>query len=709
MKPVIMWSIAAIAVIVIYWIVKKTSWYKTLSKSARSWAGYTLNISKILSVVLTFLVIVAFGMGAGLTLASPEQPESTFLSRFYDATIDGVQTVIHIMEGETDALRAGYPKLGAITWALCFGIPVLTVMTALFVLIACFPHPMRSKEEYLIFSQVEENSILLAEDMMFEQINGKEILRANRKVIFLRVKEDELSPEFAARLKRIKARAHPYTEGDLLRIHWRMRRKKLRFFFLSSNTDLNFEQMKTLLTQVEKEKLFPILSADAAKELEKDEQDGVYSQELYLLSETDSAPLLIDNLRKELCQPLAKKSEPYVRLPVFAHTDLRLLDRYRTVMYDLMEKKALYETAPDREIRILILGFGRVGKAFFRTAASFCAMAKYKTSFMIWDKDIDRQWQELLLEYPKCGEDIAFEKESKNVMSGEVLEEIEQKIKCGKPYTYILLSLGDDERNITVASRLVRHYLKGRWEEPSLRLPAICVNLENSTKSDYVSSLFQQDAPDLLHVFGTDRKTFSESMLINRRLWRSARMLHRGMREEETSDFSCWSEYERRSSVASVAHAVYHVEAIKSYSSNQNYDKAYKKLNKEQKKAMIEAEHRRWWNYSRSEGMQEIDITVAQKLLKSKRSHVDTVAKLTPCMIEFSKLDELFEKLYPKNAKLPEGVQRPKRSFYEKDRYVVSNAGRLHQILQNGEDGVCLKEYEKDESPAAPLCEKQSL
>ena len=127
--------------------------------------------------------------------------------------------------------------------------------------------------------------------------------------------------------------------------------------------------------------------------------------------------MLIDHLRKELCYERKNEEDEYRRLPVFAHTDLRLLDRYRTVMYDLLQQKPLYETADNKKIRVLILGFGRVGKAFFRAAVSFCSMAGYATSFCIRDQDLNRQWKELLLEYPQCGEGVTFNNGNMNVKS----------------------------------------------------------------------------------------------------------------------------------------------------------------------------------------------------------------------------------------------------------------------------------------------------
>ena len=679
----------------------KSSLCRTIKKSFNHWSRYKLNFPTILSFLLALLVFFAFVLGFRIQFEMPVWDASTvanlrasvrsLFAQIEDASIYGVGTVFGILEGSVQELRNGYPNYRFVTWLLCAGIPVLTVSTALSVLLNIFPRPLSPSDEYLVFSQVEENSILLAESMMCDQKRGK------RMAIFLRTKAGELSPEYETRLKQIRAKVYPYTEADLLRIHWRMRRRKLRFFFLSSDTDRNFDQMKTLLTEAEGDVLFDSPSAKDTEAIQKEEQNGVFRQELYLLSETDSAPLLTDNLRKELCQPRKDDKAPYVRLPVFKHTDLRLLDRYRTGMYDLLQSRPLYESEQNRQIRVLVLGFGRVGQAFFRAAVSFCSMAGYEISFCIRDLEIDRQWEKLILEYPQCSASISVEKENMNVQSEDILKLIDRKIDLLQPYTYIMLSLGEDERNITVASSLARHYRRKYWENPSTLLPTICVNLENSIKADYVSEFFRYDTPVVpLHVFGTDKKTFSENMLINRSLWKAARMLHQGLKEQAMYDFSYWTEYERRSSVACVAHAAYHVKAMEAIFPKKDYEEAYRQLSNEQKKAMIDAEHRRWRHYSRCEGMQGISEKITKSIVKKKGTHVDTIARLTPCMVDTNELESLFRKLYLENDSLPAGVQPPQRTFYERDRFVVSNAARLVKIINNDTDPVALLKFEED-------------
>lgn len=626
----------------------------------------------------------------------------------------GIQTVQGILDGDSSNLNGMTGLLRWLGWLVSWLIPFLTVGTAVSMLFGFLPKPMARKEEYLIFPQLEENSLLLAEDLMRNDNDEKSGIREDRMVIFLRVDVEKLTQESKDRLQKIRARKYSYTEGDLLRIHWRLQRKKLRFFFLSADTELNFTRMQTLLTEVEKERLFfneqnpggKKFFAKKKEGISKEEDRGEFRQELYLLSESESAPMLIDHLRKQMCKKKDPKKD-YERLPVFAHTELRLLDRYRTVMYDLMKKKPLYETADQVEdsfeMRILILGFGRVGKAFYRTAASFCPMRGYQTTFSIWDKDVNTQMELLKLEYPECEKAGNPEKKCMDVLSLEFVNLIQDAEASQKPFTYIMLSLGDDERNIKVASRLARYYLKKYWESTDIKLPTICVNLENSIRTKYVSEFFADANYELrLHVFGTDNKTFSEEMLIDRNLWNAARKLHRGLKEDDTLSFAYWSEYERRSSVASAAHASWHVESIRQKLIEQTYDAWFHhspatNQDKRIKKRLTEEEHKRWVCYSQCEGMQEICTKTARKILDKIEHHTDSVAQLTPCLTEAKKLDALYRSLYPKaeeeNRERVAAGKHPHRRFTERDRFVVSNAELLAQIVSGADREIELRDF----------------
>lgn len=232
--------IAIFVAIVLFIVFVKLAFFRGLVISIKRWAGYKLKFSTMCSILLIFFVVIAFGMGAKIHFFFPQVSVTSSeelllalkstLEAFADAVLYGIQTVLRILEGDTDAFVNSYPNRRCITWVLCSGIPVLTVSTVLSVLVNFIPWPLPWKKEYLIFTQVEENSILLAESMMYSE--NKKTIRKDRLAIFLRMEKNALSPEYELRLKRINAKIFPYTEADLLRIHGKLRCKNIRFFFL---------------------------------------------------------------------------------------------------------------------------------------------------------------------------------------------------------------------------------------------------------------------------------------------------------------------------------------------------------------------------------------------------------------------------------------------------------------------------------------------
>lgn len=652
---------------------------KRMFTPLRRWGKYRLNLASC-STILLAASIVAVLILSGYAYCNTVKPD------FFNSILYGTKIVFQVLEGDSVEFREAFPNHPIATFTLCVAVPFLTVITVVAFLLNFFPKPLPKREAYFVFAEADEQSILLAENLFQDSRKNKVCL------LFLRSPEDGLPLDHANRLKAIHAQVYPYTESELLEIHYLLKKKVLRFFFLSSDTDINFARIQKLIEEAESKdlfsiprKIFPHRKERQSEQIRQDEEASCYRQELYLLSETSSAPMLIDHLRLKLCDD----SKPHTRKPVFAHTDLRLLDRYRTVTYHLLKEKPLYETAQDQAIRVLVLGFGHMGQEFFRAAASFCPMAGYNTTFCLCDLDIETQWQHLIMQYPECAHGLNVQRESLDAESGALLDLVNKKIDFAQPFTYIVLSLGDDERNIKAASTLNRFYCRLFWDDETTLQPAICVNLEDAVKSKYVPFFFERDTPSSvanslppspLFVFGSDHETFSSKILIDRNVWTAARQLHAMLKSD---DFVYWPEYERRSSIACVSHAPYHVKAMESLKPTISYNAAYDAITTDQRSTMIDAEHRRWMQYSRCEGMQAVSTATSQRYKNKIGSHADTVAQLTPCLVNTEDLPELYRTLYP-SADSQTGNSLSQLTFIERDTLVVKNAGQLCQILEGG-------------------------
>ena len=308
-------------------------------RKKRDWERISvLSLSLSLILVLVLRCIAEFQFGS------------------WDWLFTGIQTVFDVLEGNSGDFRTALSAIPVIPELLSCAVPALAVFTAARLLWHYLPHHVPLfKQEWYIFSELDANSVRMA----------KNIARDDNLCIFLRTPRNKADTELLKELGDIHFFLYPGNEARFLLWPWRGGHI-LRFFFLSENTDENFQRMQDFLLTAEKKNLFKPRSISLP--------DGQFQQELYLLSETESAPMLIDHLRG-----LLKNNE------CFKNTDLRLLDRYRAISYDLLRSKPLHRHIRDGSLNILVLGFGKIGREFFRTTCSLGTLHDCRTEFTLCD------------------------------------------------------------------------------------------------------------------------------------------------------------------------------------------------------------------------------------------------------------------------------------------------------------------------------------
>ena len=568
---------------------------------------------------------------------------------------EGLRTVFSVFECDSGQFReyaAAHSRISLLAAnVLSCAIPALTVFTAARLLWHYLPHhvPIGCKVWH-IFSEADGNSIRMA----------KNLSRDDQLCIFLRARRSSLDGDVLTELQDINHFLYPRDEIRFLR--WKSRRSRtLRFYFLSENTDENFRRMEELLNAVPEKKLFQPAGTG---------EDDVFQQELYLLSETESAPLLIEHLRNKL------KGNG-----IFRNTELRLLDRYRAISYDLLRRKPLYdhlsETPGGDRLNILVLGFGKIGREFFRAACSLGILHSCRTEFTLCDQDIHTKLSRFLSQCPELDRSVCFRARTLDAETACL-----ERLASVQDFHYILVALGDDERNIRVATRLTQHYRLRRWEAKAQNAkddpPQICVNIEDTIKHGYVRDLWE----DSLHIFGGLDQVFTEAVLMPRDLWKAARYIHGALTSPKNGGApQRWGEYERRSSMACAAHAP-------SYRKVPDFSDIVKNWDPKDRlcSALIDTEHRRWMAYVRSEGLRLIPTgLLTDAYFDENRSHVDIPAKLTPCLVETKEeLEAVWD--YLKGSR--PAFCADKLPFRERDEFIVRHAELIAAMLPPPKDNT---------------------
>ena len=598
-------------------------WFFGFQRKERDWERISvLSLSLSLVLVLALRWVTEFRCGS------------------WEWIFTGVQTVFDVLEGNSMEFRTALSAIPVVPELLSCAVPALTVFTATQLLWNYLPHhvPM-GKQEWYIFSDLDANSVRMA----------KNLARKENLCIFLRTRRNKADTDLLKELENLRFCLYPGDEARFLLWPWR-RRHLLRFFFLSENTDENFQRMQDFLIAAGKDDHFTPRNVSLP--------DGQFQQELYLLSETESAPMLIDHLRNRMKD-----------VECFRNTELRLLDRFRATSYDLLRTKPLYEHIHNGRLHVLVLGFGKIGREFFRAACSLGILHGCTTEFTLCDLDICSKLNGFESQCPELRKSVTIHPRKLDLDTAA----LENLVKT-TDYHYIVVALGDDERNIRVASRLKRFYRLRHWEAAAGRRtedlqPQICVNIEDPIKHAYTEGLWDDDSAwgHALHVFGGLEQVFTPEVLMPRSLWNAARYIHRQLNELGDDAVPDWGEYERRSSIACALRAAYLDASRPSGASPE---------------ALADTEHLRWMAYVRSEGLRYADPALVNAYYgQVKGGHVDILGKLTPCLTEDqTELTNVWTHL----STGPHARDyKNKKPFRERDLYLVNHAHEIAEILKD--------------------------
>lgn len=412
------------------------------------------------------------------------------------------------------------------------------------------------RKDVYIFSKLNESSLALAEDIR-KRIRGAAI-------VFTDVFEEneEKMYELADKARNIGAVCF---KKDLLAEDFSFHSKKTRmhFFMIDDNENENLNQAIHIIGDFKEREntLVYVFSTKIESEL--------------LLTAVDKGKIKVRRINH--IQSLISR-----------------------VLYE--NGTSLFEQAKQAEdgvkdISAVIVGMGRHGTEMLKALSWYCQMDGYRieiNGFDIKEDTYDKFKAEApdLLNDKYNGVDIPGEAQYKiAVYSGVNVEGYSfcEQIKNIKNATYVLVALGDDERNINTAVRL------RMWFERMGIHPKIQAIVYDTKQGEALSGVANyRGIPYDIDFIGGLRNSYTCDVIMGTELEQEA--LRRHLKWGEESEF--WSyEYNYRSSTASAIHRRARIAC-----GILGAEKAEEELTAEEKDIIGLLEHKRWNAYMRAEG-----------------------------------------------------------------------------------------------------------
>lgn len=481
-------------------------------------------------------------------------------------------------------LRTGYVILFAVLYIIA---PILTfnLVLSFFKNISAYEkYLLRYNSEVYVFSELNDKSLALAQSI--DKRKGKKIL------VFTNVNHSKSEDD--SLIKAVKAIGAVCFSQDITTVNFRLhsKHKKISFFTISgSGTDNTSDGLALIEKYRDRE-----------------------NTELYVFSTQVASEMLF-----------AKVDRGYIKL--------RRVNEVRSLIYRNLydDGSKIFDNSVEKDgsklISAVILGMGQIGTEMTKALAWFGQMDGYKLIINSFDKDKSaadkfvRQCTELMDDKHNGNFTDDGESQYKIDIHGGYEADSQtfaEKIKEIGMVTYVLVSLGNDEENISTAVDL-----RTLFERMGIKPMIQAVVFDSSKRKALESTTNYANQPYGIDFIGDFRTLYSDEVILTSDLEEKALARHLKWGKEE----EFWAyEYNYRSSVASAIHY-----EMKLGCGIPGAELPPDKREEADKIALRKLEHRRWNAYVRSEG-----YCVAPKR--------NQLAKVHHNLVTFDDLDEATQK-----------------------------------------------------------------
>lgn len=564
-------------------------------------------------------------------LSYPLYTEYTGISRIACSVLFAVQVLtlnedfelLNIVEA-TNIINNIYIVL---TYALYFIAPLLSAST----LISLFGHTFSRlrflvtlKSEYHIFSEINEKTLA----------TSKAILASNKnaKIVFANKDHGE---NLLVNNKKVLKMQEKINELKLYKI-----KKQKYLYFMSNDEDANLNDSLEFL--------------DKAKTNDK--------AKIYILNNKPEAYMIIDSIMNTHIE----KSKN-IQVEIINEAERIVLQRLKDLPIEKIFDKV------QKQVTVLIVGCGEYGENFLKSITWCFQVIGYTLKIIVVEQNAEIVKNKINFEAPELLKkyDIEFiNKPIEVVVAENLLDNIN--------INYTIVTAGSDSNNFNIAVALRRYFLINNLDNV-----IIDIGIKNTYKSKNIEILKDDTQKAYnFNTLGSIEETYFKNPIINSDIEQMAERLHNLNSEGKKAYQNSYnSEYNRKSSRASVAHIRYKLFSVlqDKYTGDlktdlQNYKEIIKKP--EIIDLLTRNEHDRWMAYLYTDGYRVADIkTVEQYYTKVGNKHKHSLAKLHPALVGNDELltvqrqlDNLVEKLTG---------EKQNCNFTEQDRKIVQKLDEI--------------------------------
>lgn len=341
----------------------------------------------------------------------------------------------------------------------------------------------------------------------------------------------------------------------------------------------------------------------------------------------------------------------------YGHLKVHIVNVALLTCYNQLKKETLYQNCRENNIvSALIVGAGDTGLEFLKAICWCGQILDCGLEINVFDKDAVKIEKEFFAACPELHFD---EYAVRFVSSDATCTDFEEKLNAYcKKTSYAVLSMTDDDLNIDTALYLRGYFLRSNLE--AVRYPIINARVRNTMKNKHLLSRDNFISSRNIILFGCLDDTYAIDNILDSKIEQMAISIHCYYslpdnvkpedKDKAKKDYYS-KEYNRRSSMANALHIQYKLFSCEVMSADENkltfkHSEEFHSLisaNAEVKTRLAKLEHQRWNAFMRGIGYRSIEASKIHYYTQygQKKSYINTVALLHPCLVEWDELENV--------------------------------------------------------------------